>query len=78
MRFRSGARWFGRGWFGDADTGLAALLAEDGNNFVRYFHPFLAHPTGELFGFELLKDFLERQFHQRMVTVRSIYEHAGG
>ncbi len=65
------------GRFGDADAGLAALRAENGDNLVRHLDPFLAQAPGELVGFELLEDFLNEVIDQGMVPVRGVRENSG-
>jgi hypothetical protein len=65
------------GRFGDADSGLTALLAEDRDNLVRHLDPLLAQAPGELVGFELLEDLLKGEIDQGMVPVRSVGEYSG-
>jgi hypothetical protein len=48
---------------------LASLRAEYRHDLVRNLDSLLAETSGELIGFELLEDFLERQIHQGMVAV---------
>ncbi len=65
------------GRFGDADSGLTALLAEYGDNLIRHINPLLAQAPGELIGFELLEDLLKGEINQGMIPVRSVGEYSG-